>query len=120
MDFLTHLVFWHWFAFAVLLAILDIIFGANFLFVWCGLSAALVGLLKLIIPSLGWEYQLLVFGLGVLASIVIWRKVLKNKQHATDEPFLNRRARQYIGHPLTGNVSIDNIILSHKLSIFHG
>ncbi len=97
----SHLVFWHWFALAVILAILDVTIGANFFFVWCGLAAALVGVLKLIIPSMIWEVQFLIFGIGVMASLVIWRQYLKRKPRVTDQPGLNRRAERYIGRIFT-------------------
>lgn len=120
MDHFSHLVYWHWFALAVFLGIMDVICGANFLFVWCGLSAALVGILLLIIPSMSWEFQLLIFGLGVLASLVFWRRYLKNQPHVpTDAPFLNRRAQQYVGRVFSleepiingrGKVRVDDTI----------
>ncbi len=94
---LDGLVFWHWFALAAILATLDVALGANFFFIWCGIVAVFVGILKLIMPSMLWEYQLLIFGIGVLASLLIWRAYLKGKDVASDVPFLNRRAQQYIG-----------------------
>lgn len=101
MDILfSKLVFWHWFALAVILGILDVALGANFLFVWCGISAAIVGILMLIIPNMLWEYQLLIFGIGVMASIIVWRRYLKNRPE-TDNPNLNRRAQQYVGRVFT-------------------
>lgn len=94
-------IFWHWFALAVILAILDVSLGANFLFVWCGLSAALVGILLLIIPNMMWQFQFLIFGLGVMASLVVWAKYLKKYPRISDNPNLNRRAEQYIGQTVS-------------------
>lgn len=119
MDILfSKLVFWHWFALAVILGILDVALGANFLFVWCGISAAIVGILLLIVPSMLWEYQLLIFAIGVLASIIVWRRYLKNHPK-TDSPNLNRRAEQYVDRVFTleepivngrGKVRVDDTI----------
>jgi membrane protein implicated in regulation of membrane protease activity len=119
-EFFSQFVYWHWFALAIFLAIMDVIFGANFLFVWCGISAALVGLIMLVIPSMVWEYQFLIFGIGVLASLVIWSKYLKNKPHPiTDAPHLNQRGQQYINRIFTleepivngrGKVRVDDSI----------
>jgi inner membrane protein len=61
----------------------------------------LVGVLKLVMPSMIWEYQLLIFGIGVLTSLLIWRAYLKGKEVTTDVPFLNRRAQQYVGQVFT-------------------
>lgn len=100
-SLLTNLVFWHWFALAVVLIILDVASGANFFLIWCGLAAFVVGMLKLAIPTMTWEYQLLVFGMGVLASLIIWRKYIKGKAAQSDKPFLNRRLEQYVGQAFT-------------------
>ena len=101
MVMFSQLVFWHWFALAVILGILDVILGANFLFVWCGISAALVGILMLIIPSMLWEYQFLIFGIGVLASLIIWRQYLKKQSKEREISTLNRRGEQYVGQIYT-------------------
>ena len=91
----------------MILGILDVATGANFLFVWCGISAAIVGILMLIIPNMLWEYQLLIFGIGVMASLVVWRRYLKN-QPQTDNPNLNRRAQQYVNRIFTLDEPIVN------------
>ena len=102
------LVFWHWFALAVILMILDVSIGANFFFVWCGISAAIVGILMLIIPSMTWEFQFLIFGIGIMASLVIWRQYLKKIPKTTDQPGLNRRAERYIGRTFDLDEAIEN------------
>lgn len=102
------LVFWHWFALAVILMILDVTIGANFLFVWCGISAVLVGVLMLIIPNMTWEFQFLIFGIGIMASLVIWRQYLKKMPKDTDQPGLNRRAERYIGRIFDLDEAIEN------------
>lgn len=107
-DLLAHLVFWHWLALALILGILDVMLGANFLFVWCGLAAGLVGVLLLLFPKLVWEYQLLIFGIGVLLSLVGWRQLNSRAKKLSDQPELNRRSRQYIGRIFTLDVPIVN------------
>ncbi|MBS0290243.1 MAG: NfeD family protein [Proteobacteria bacterium] len=104
-QMLSQLVFWHWFALAVILGILDVAVGANFFFVWCGVSAVLVGILKFILPHMNWEYQLLLFSIGVMASLVFWHHLQKHKR-LSDEPALNRRAEQYLGRIFTLEVAI--------------
>ncbi len=106
--YLSQLVFWHWFALALVLGILDVTFGANFFFVWCGASAALVGLLKLLIPVMTWEYQLLIFGIGVMASLIFWRSYLRNHPRVSDKPNLNQRSAQYIGRTFALEEAIVN------------
>ncbi|MFI4937013.1 MAG: NfeD family protein [Candidatus Berkiellales bacterium] len=105
-EFFSHLVFWHWFALAMILAILDVVLGANFLFVWCGMAAAVVGIIVMFIPKLPWEYQFLIFGVGILASLVFWRRL--NSKFKADIQHLNRRAEQYIGRTFTLDAPIVN------------
>ncbi len=114
----SHLVFWHWFGLAVILGILDVVLGANFFFVWCGLSAVVVGIIMLIIP-LSWEFQFLIFGLGIMTSLIAWRKYVKTHARTSDQPYLNQRAQQYIGRVFTleepiidgrGKVKVDDSV----------
>lgn len=104
----SHLVFWHWFALAVVLGILDVTIGANFFFVWCGVSAALVGFLKLLIAGMTWEFQFLIFGIGVIASVFIWRAYLNKHPRVSDKPGLNQRSAQYIGRTFSLEEAIVN------------
>jgi len=100
-SILSQLVYWHWFALALVLGILDVTLGANFFFVWCGASAAVVALILLIIPSMTWEYQFLIFGIGVMTSLLFWRHYLKHHRHEQQGSTLNRRAEQYLGRVFT-------------------
>lgn len=105
---LSHLVYWHWFALALILGILDVTIGANFFFVWCGAAAAVVAVLMLIIPSMTWEYQFLIFGIGVLTSLIFWRQYLKAHPAGSQVSTLNRRAAQYVGRVFTLEAPIVN------------
>lgn len=104
----SQLVFWHWFALAVVLGILDVTLGANFFFVWCGVSALFVGVLKMLFPMMTWEYQFLIFGIGVMTSLVVWRRYLSKHPPASDNPDLNRRSAQYIGRTFSLEEAIIN------------
>lgn len=92
--------FWHWFGLGVALVILDVALGANFVLLWSGLAAGVVGLMMVLIPKMSWEWQFAVFGIGVFMSLAFWRYHLKKMPTETDKPFLNRRAQRYIGHML--------------------
>lgn len=94
--FFSQLEFWHWFALAVLLVIVDVATGANFLFLWGGIAAAFVGVLLLVMPQMAWEYQLMIFGLGVMSSILVWLFFLRKHRQLSDQPKLNLRNEQYI------------------------
>lgn len=90
------LTYWHWLGLALTLVILDVALGANFVLLWSGVAAGVVGLIMFIIP-IGWEWQFVMFGAGVFMSLAFWRYHLKKMPNQTDKPFLNQRAQRYLG-----------------------
>ena len=99
--------FWHWLVLGVLLTIIEV-FAPGTFFVWMGVSAGLVGLLLWLMPGLGWEFQVLLFALLSVASVVIWRFVQKRHPTQTEQPLLNRRGEQYVGRVFTLDEPIVN------------
>lgn len=99
-DLGIQLQFWHWLVLAVLLTIVEVIAPGTF-FVWMGVSAAVVGLLLWLLPGLGWEFQVLLFALISVASVILWRFVQKRHPTQTEQPLLNRRGEQYVGRVFT-------------------
>lgn len=100
MDLLQEATYWHWWVLGVVLIILEIISPAVF-FLWMGISAGVVGLLVLLFPSMGWEFQMLLFAAFSVVSIVFWRNYLKKHPTESDQPKLNRRGEQYVGRLFT-------------------
>lgn len=92
--------FWHWLALGAALAALEIVAPGTFL-LWLGASAAIVGLVTLAWPGIGWELQFLVFAIFAVGSIVGSIKFLRNRPTETDKPNLNERGRQLVGRRLT-------------------
>jgi len=107
MEWLQEASYWHWWVLGVLLIILEILSPAIF-FLWMGISAGVVGLLVLLIPTLGWETQILLFATFSVASIVVWRHYLKLHPIQSDQPQLNRRGEQYVGRRFTLDEPIVN------------
>ena len=107
-TYLAHIDFWHWFALAVILGILDVLIGVNFVLVWCGLAAIVVGVVKWMMPSMIWQYQLILFGVGVFCSLGFWRHYLKKHPPKTHLPHLNQRAKQYLHREFTLETPIVN------------
>jgi len=100
MEWLENAVYWHWWVLGVVLIILET-FSPGVFFIWMGVAAGVVGLVMLLLPGLGWEYQLLLFALTSVASVVLWRLLLDRHPTITDQPRLNRRGEQYMGRTFT-------------------
>jgi membrane protein implicated in regulation of membrane protease activity len=62
----------------------------------------------LLAPDLSWEYQVLIFAVLSVATVVGWRIYHKSHPTETDLPTLNRRGEQYIGRKLTLDEAIVN------------
>lgn len=107
MSWLENAVYWHWLALGVILVILEV-FSPGVFFIWMGVAAATVGLLLLLFPGIGWEYQILIFACVSVSSVVVWRLFLKRHPTDTDQPRLNRRGEQYVGRRFTLDEPIVN------------
>ena len=67
LDVIAQFGVWLWFALAVALFVLEsIVPGVHF--VWFGVSAAVVGVIALLMP-IAWPWQLIVFALVALATV---------------------------------------------------
>ncbi len=91
---------WHWWILGVALLILEV-FAPGAFFLWLGIAAGVVGLVVYLAPNLAWEYQLLLFSILSVISIVVWRRFFRLRAEDTDQPTLNRRGEQYIGRVFT-------------------
>jgi membrane protein implicated in regulation of membrane protease activity len=98
-QLMSHLTHWHWWIFAVILLVLEVLTPGTF-FLWMGVSAVMVGLLALLLP-IGWELQVFFFAILSVLSIVIGRHYLKLRPIESDRPNLNRRGQQYVGRTFT-------------------
>jgi len=92
--------FWHWWMFAVVLVTIEILVP-SFFALWMAIAAFLTGLALLLAPHLSWEYQLILFAVLSVLSIVMWRRYEKKHPTVTDQPSLNRRGEQYLGRVVT-------------------
>lgn len=104
--------FWHWWIAALLLLVIEALLpGAVFL--WMGISAAIVGAL-LGLFGIGWQAQLMLFGLLSLVSFMTYRRWAR-AQPAAPKSTLNRRGDSYVGRDFTLTDPIVNGI--GKLSV---
>lgn len=91
---------WHWWIFALILLILEALVSGFFL-LWLCVAAAVTGLVLLWRPDMAWQFQLMVFAVLSVASIVSFRFVARKRPVETDQPALNRRGQQYVGRTFT-------------------
>ncbi|PHS68525.1 MAG: hypothetical protein COB23_09150 [Methylophaga sp.] len=92
--------FWHWLILAVVLVIVEIL-APTFFALWMAIAAFITGVVLYLFPSMPWEYQVFIFAVLSVASIVAWRSYYTKNPIITDEPLLNRRGEQYVGRVIT-------------------
>jgi len=98
-EFLASLEFWHWLVLGVGLVIIEV-FAPGAVFLWLGISAGIVGVVLWLIPGLDWEYQLLLFAILSVASVVVARRYLTAHPLESDER-CRRCGAARRGHQLT-------------------
>jgi len=99
--------FWHWWILGLLLIIAETLLPGTF-FLWMGIAALVLGVVTWLVPLLGWEWQLILFAVLSLVSIVGWRSWSRRHPEESEQPILNRRAEQYIGRVLVLEAPIEN------------
>ncbi len=99
--------FWHWWILGLLLIIAETLLPGTF-FLWMGIAALVLGVVAWLVPLLGWEWQLILFAVLSLVSIVGWRTWHRRHPEESEQPTLNRRAEQYIGRVLVLESPIQN------------
>ncbi|MGH1417274.1 MAG: NfeD family protein [Hyphomicrobiaceae bacterium] len=92
---------WSWFALAIALIILEFVVpGVHFL--WFGVSAAIVGIVSMLLGDLvPWQLQLLAFVIMSISSVFMFRRYADPSNSKSDLPDLNARGSQYVGRSVT-------------------
>ena len=93
-------VYWNWMLLGVVLMAIEAIVP-GFFFLWMGVAALIVGLTLTLLPDMSWTYQIMLFALLSVGSIVAWRWRLRRHPTQTADPLLNRRGHQYVGRVFT-------------------
>ncbi|TNF97596.1 MAG: NfeD family protein [Gammaproteobacteria bacterium] len=105
-DIFNQIAFWHWWAFAAVLLIIEMLAPSTF-FLWMSIAAVFTGL-SMLAFEMGWEIQFLIFSTLSVLSIILSRMYLKKHPIETDEPKLSRRGEQHIGKTYTLDTAIEN------------
>lgn len=106
-ELFQHVNYWTWWILAVVLLVLEA-FAPGTFFLWMGISAGVVGLILMIAPGIGWDYQIFIFASLSVVSIFVWRQYFRKHPVTTDQPALNRRGEQYVGRTFTLSEPIVN------------
>src|SRR5690554_7500994 len=98
MDWLYQLDYHHWIVLGLFLLILEVFVGGS-LMMWNGLSAIAVGILVLVLPLIGiypsWEMQLVMFAVGGVAALYVWRRYA-NKPRRSEEHTSELQSRPHL------------------------
>lgn len=92
---MTTVLYWHWWILGVVFVTLEMLVPGTFM-LWLGVAAGVIGLVLVVAPDMRIEYQLLLFAILSIASIVAWRAYDRRRPTQSDQPTLNRRADQYL------------------------
>jgi hypothetical protein len=95
-QFFDHLEFWHWLILALVLAGAEMI-TPGFFAIWLGAAALITGLVVLVISSMSWEAQVILFAILAAVSVLAWYKIGRRVLIATDDATLNRRGDSLVG-----------------------
>lgn len=106
-DWLLEPVYWNWWVLGVALMAIEALVP-GFFFLWMGVAALLVGLALTVMPEMLWTWQVFLFALLSVGSIVAWRMRLRRHPTRTADPLLNRRGHQYIGRVFTLDAPVIN------------
>ena len=107
-EFLTNLQYWHWWVLGIICLAIEM-FAPGAIFLWFGASAAVLGVLLLIMPDLSWQLQITLFSVLSLLSILGWRQYRKNvPEESNDYPTLNKRGEELVGRVFTLDEPIVN------------
>lgn len=101
-EFLTTMPFWYWWAFAVILLVIELATGSTY-FLWPSASALVVGLFAISPLGSYWQLQLLMFA-SVAILLSLWQpRRVKEWIHSAraDRPNLNESGAQKVGARVT-------------------
>ena len=98
--------YWNWWLLGVVLMAIEAIVP-GFFFLWMGVAALRVGLLLTLLP-MAWTYQVMLFAVLSVGSIVAWRLRLRRHPTQTQDSLLNRRGHQYVGRVFTLEAPVVN------------
>ena len=99
--------FWHWLIIGVVMICIEMVLPAAY-FLWMGISAIIVGLILLLMPSMPLLIQVIIFGVLSVVSVVLYKRHQLANPREKIQPNLNKRGQQYVGRIFTLDEPIVN------------
>jgi membrane protein implicated in regulation of membrane protease activity len=90
---------WHWLLLGGALIVIEAL-APGFVALWLGIAALLTGGAAWLVPSLGWQAQILLFAVLAAAAVGGWFAWRPHHPQRTDQPSLNRRGDALVGERL--------------------
>ncbi len=97
---------WSWLILGCILLGLEVLLPGTFM-LWFGAAAIATGVLSFLAP-IGLEFQLVIFAIASLISVLIGRKLYSSNEEASDQPLLHKRGAQLIGQSFKVTRAIEN------------
>lgn len=99
--------FWHWLIIGVVMICIEMVLPAAY-FLWMGISAIIVGLLLLVLPTTPLLIQVIIFGVLSVVSVVLYKRYQLANPREKLQPNLNKRGQQYVDRIFTLDEAIVN------------
>lgn len=99
--------YWIWLIVGVGLMALEVI-APGFFLIWLGLAALVVGVVVFWVQDMLWQWQVALYAVTAVASVVIAWRYLRVHPIETEEPNLNLRTKNYVGQLVSLDAAIVN------------
>lgn len=107
-ELLSQLTAWHWLILGVVLLGVELLTGSTYI-LWPAVSALMVGLLLFIAPGMGWEWQMLLFFLLSITTLVLGRTHLQKIVKGGEPSDLNDPGKAMIGRQVKAVADFNGI-----------
>ena len=96
---IQHILFWHWWVLGFALLALEVLIPGTFC-MWLGFAALATGVAAWAFSGLGWQVELILFGVLSVAAVGLWFRFRPQAKDLPDNG-LNQRGLNYIGQVFT-------------------
>ena len=91
-EYMNH---WAWLTLGVFFIIVELLVPGTMV-MWLGIAAIALGLVVSIAP-ISWEWQIFLFSVISVGSILFWRARLRKYPQESENPTLNKKSNQLVG-----------------------